>query len=41
MDFEEFWQDAVFTVGLVLLGIIFFPILAFGDAQYSPLNKPR
>ena len=25
-----------FTVGLILLGFIFIPILAFGDAQYIP-----
>ncbi|MBS1550337.1 MAG: signal peptidase I [Bacteroidetes bacterium] len=25
-----------FTVGLILLGFIFYPILAFGDAQYIP-----
>jgi len=29
-----FGKDAGFTVGLLLLGFIFYPILAFGDAQY-------
>ena len=32
---EKFNKGAGFGVGLALLGIIFFPILAFSDAQYS------
>jgi hypothetical protein len=38
-----FGKDAGFTVGLVLLGIIFFAILAFGDAQYKgqTVNHPN
>ncbi len=31
---KSFGKDEGFTVGLVLLGIVFFPILAFGDAKY-------
>ena len=31
---KAFGKDTGFTVGLVLLGIVFYPILAFGDAQY-------
>ena len=31
---KSFGKDEGFTVGLVLLGIIFFPILGFGPAQY-------
>jgi len=31
---ERFGKGAGFGVGLGLLGIIFFPILGFGDAQY-------
>ncbi len=31
----NFGKDAGFTVGLVLLGFIFIPILGFGDAQYK------
>ncbi|MFT5778520.1 MAG: hypothetical protein ACI837_001476 [Crocinitomicaceae bacterium] len=31
---KAFGKESGFTVGLVLLGIVFFPILAFGDAQY-------
>ncbi len=31
---KSFGKEEGFTVGLVLLGIVFFPILAFGDAQY-------
>jgi hypothetical protein len=30
----SFGKDAGFTVGLILLGFIFLPILGFGDAQY-------
>ena len=32
---EKFGKSAGFGVGLTLLGFIFFPILAFGDAQYQ------
>lgn len=32
----NFGKDAGFTVGLILLPIIFFPILAFGSAKYIP-----
>ncbi len=31
---EKFGKEAGFGVGLALLGIVFFPILGFGDAQY-------
>lgn len=31
---KSFGKDEAFTVGLVLLGIIFWPILGFGSAQY-------
>lgn len=31
---KSFGQGAGFGVGLVFLGTIFFPILAFGDARY-------
>lgn len=31
---KNFGKDEGFTVGLVFLGIVFWPILAFGDAQY-------
>ena len=31
---KAFGKDVGFTVGLVLLGIVFWPILAFSDAQY-------
>ncbi len=31
---ENFGKSAGFGVGLALLSIIFFPILAFGDAKY-------
>ena len=32
---EKFGKGAGFGIGLSFLGIIFFPILAFSDAQYS------
>jgi uncharacterized membrane protein YoaK (UPF0700 family) len=32
---EKFGKSAGFGVGLTLLGFIFFPILAFGDARYQ------
>ena len=31
---KSFGKGAGFTVGMILLGFIFFPILAFGDARY-------
>ncbi len=31
----RFGKSAAFGVGLALLGIIFFPILGFGDARYQ------
>ena len=31
---KSFGKSEGFTVGLVFLSIIFFPILAFGDAKY-------
>lgn len=30
----SFGKDVGFTIGLILLGFIFLPILAFGDAKY-------
>jgi hypothetical protein len=38
---KSFGKDEGFTVGLVLLGFIFWPILAFGDARYiGPYGDP-
>jgi hypothetical protein len=31
---KVFGKDGGFTVGLILLPIVFYPILAFGDAKY-------
>ena len=31
---ENFGKGGGFSVGLILLGVVFFPILAFGGAQY-------
>ncbi len=32
---KSFGKSEGYTVGLILLGIVFFPMLAFGDAQYQ------
>ncbi len=32
---KNFGKDAGFGIGLAFLGIIFYPILAFGSAQYQ------
>ena len=32
---KSFGKDEGFTVGLILLGFIFYPILAFGSAKYQ------
>jgi hypothetical protein len=39
---EKFGKSAGFGIGLALLGIVFFPILAFSDAKYigGPTNTP-
>lgn len=31
---KSFGKDTGFTLGLIFLGIFFYPILAFGDAKY-------
>jgi hypothetical protein len=31
---KNFGKDEGFTVGMVLLGVVFWPILAFGSARY-------
>lgn len=37
---KSFGKDEAFTVGLILLSIIFYPILGFGSAQYQgPAGK--
>ena len=33
---KVFGKGGGFAVGLVLLGIVFYPILAFGDSRYQP-----
>jgi hypothetical protein len=35
----SFGKGTGFAVGLILLGIIFYPILAFGDAQYQRIER--
>jgi hypothetical protein len=38
---KSFGKDEGFTVGLLLLGIVFYPILGFGDARYlGPYGDP-
>jgi hypothetical protein len=38
---KSFGKDEGFTVGLLLLGIIFYPILGFGSAKYQgPFGDP-
>lgn len=37
---KSFGKGVGFTIGLIFLGFIFFPILAFGDAKYNgPAGK--
>lgn len=38
---EEFGKGAAFGIGLVFLGFIFFPMLAFGDAKHSSQRRGR
>ena len=33
----SFGQGVGFTIGLILLGFIFLPLLAFGNYKYTPL----
>lgn len=35
---KNFGKDVGFAIGMILLPIIFYPILAFGSAQYAPVN---
>src|SRR5215475_12103430 len=38
---KSFGKDEAFTVGLLLLGIVFWPILGFGSAKYhGPYGDP-
>src|SRR5262245_49801260 len=36
-----FGKDAGFAIGLLLLGIVFFPILAFGSAEHVLSRRPK
>jgi len=39
---KSFGKDEGFTIGLLLLGIVFYPLLGFGDAQYKgPYGDPE
>jgi hypothetical protein len=33
---RRFGKDTGYAIGLILLGIVFFPLLGFGDAKYNP-----
>lgn len=37
---DRFGKGVGYALGLIFLPIIFYPILAFGDATYSPANVP-
>ncbi len=38
---KSFGKDEGFTIGLIFLGFIFFPILGLGEAQYvGPASRP-
>lgn len=36
---EKFGKDSAFAVGLILLPIVFYPILAFGKSEYMSENN--
>jgi len=36
---KSFGYDAGFTIGLILLGIVFYPILGFGSSTYNALTE--
>jgi hypothetical protein len=39
---KSFGHSEGFTVGLILLGIVFYPILGFGDSKYvGPAGAPK
>ena len=37
---KNFGKGIGFAIGLTLLGIVFYPILAFGPARFNPVSKP-
>ena len=37
---KAFGKDGTYTLGLIFLGFIFFPLLAFGDARYQYSDDP-
>jgi len=36
---RSFGKGTGFTIGLLLMPIVFYPILGFGSAQYTPLTE--
>ncbi len=37
---KVFGKEPAFAIGLILLGIVFYPLLAFGDAKYTAPAPP-
>jgi hypothetical protein len=37
---RRFGKEDIFGVGLLFLGFIFYPVLAFSDASYRPHHQP-
>ena len=37
---QRFGKGVGFALGLMFLGFIFYPVLAFGGAQYQPAGVP-
>lgn len=33
---KQFGKDWLWGVGTILLGFVFYPLMAFGDAEYAP-----
>jgi hypothetical protein len=38
---RQFGKRRLFGLGLLLLPFVFFPILGFGSARYSPASRPE
>ena len=36
---KSFGKDAGYAIGLILLPIVFYPLLAFGGATYQPIRR--
>ncbi len=38
---KSFGKDVGYALGLIFLGFIFIPMLGFGSAQYTPIQRPE